>query len=375
MNDPGKPHNGTAPEMSVVIPCLNEEGTVAICVRKALDAFRRSGASGEVIVVDNGSTDASAAAAEGAGARVVHESRRGYGSALLRGFREARGRYILMADADDSYDLAELPRFLDKLREGYDLVMGSRLKGDIRPGAMPALHRYLGNPVLTMLIRLMHKARISDSQCGMRAFRRELPQMLMLCSPGMEMASEIVVKAGRAGLKMTEIPISLHKTVAGRSPKLRPWRDGWRHLRLILMFAPEWLFALPGIVFICLGLALLFFGDQGRAAAACVASCAAGLQLMAYYGLARIYLRQRMGFAYPPDAATPSHRLLGTGLLTAIVALMCVATAAFLAASAFSQSAAVSDGPRLGLALILFVNIISNAFFAFMLMYPDDGSR
>ncbi|HOX38286.1 MAG TPA: glycosyltransferase family 2 protein [Candidatus Brocadiia bacterium] len=372
MSDSSATESRSAPEISVVIPCLNEERTVAVCVRKALAAFKAADAEGEVIVVDNGSSDGSAKAAREAGARVADETRKGYGSALLRGFREARGRFILMADADDSYDLSELPRFLEKLREGHDLVMGTRLKGDIHPGAMPAMNRYLGNPTLSLLIRVMHKSTVSDSQCGMRAFKSELPERLMLCSTGMEMASEIVLKAGRAGLKTAEIPISLHKTVAGRSPKLRPWRDGWRHLRLILMFAPGWLFALPGFFFLFLAIGLCFLGGEGWLSVPSIASLAVGLQLLSYYKFARIYLRDRMGVSEPDDASPPGNNLIESGVRAGIIAVLSGANALFLIAVMFCNRArTLGDAHLAGLALLVLVSFLSGAFFSFMLTYRE----
>jgi glycosyltransferase involved in cell wall biosynthesis len=240
-------------ELSVVMPCLNESATVGICVKKVLDAMRRHGIRGEVIVADNGSTDGSREIAAELGARVVPIETRGYGSALHGGIAAARGRFVLMGDADDSYDFAHLDAFVGKLREGYDLVMGNRFQGGILPGAMPPLHRYLGNPVLTGIGRLFFKSPVGDFHCGLRAFRKDAIERLDLRTQGMEFASEMVVKATAFGLRITEIPTTLSPDGRGRTPHLRTWRDGWRHLRFLLLYSPRWLFLYPGIALFVLG--------------------------------------------------------------------------------------------------------------------------
>ena len=244
-------------ELSIVMPCLNEEDTLGICIQKAKDTVAKLNLDAEIIVADNGSTDGSVAIARKLGARVVLEPNRGYGNAYRKGFRAATGKYIIMGDSDDSYDWTEIGRFLQPLREGYDLVMGTRLKGAIDPGAMPFLHRYLGIPVLTGVLNLLFRAGISDAHCGMRAFTRDAYQRMHLRTAGMEFASEMVIKAAKAKLRMTEIPITLHKDKRLRSPHLRTWRDGWRHLRFMLMYSPTWLFMIPGMVTLILGLAIL----------------------------------------------------------------------------------------------------------------------
>jgi len=244
-------------ELSIVIPCLNEAETLGFCVEKALGAIRRLGIAGEVVVADNGSTDDSRAIAERLGARVVPVALRGYGAALAEGFRRAHGRFLLMGDADDSYDFSEIDGFLEKLRAGADLVMGTRLKGVIDPGAMPFLHRWLGTPVLTTLINVCFRTRISDCNCGMRGLRKTAFEKLDLRSTGMEFASEMVLKSALHGLKIVEIPIHFHKDRRSRPPHLRTWRDGWRHLRFILLFAPNYLFLLPGGAMFVVGLFLL----------------------------------------------------------------------------------------------------------------------
>jgi len=243
-------------ELSVVMPCLNESATVATCVRKALGAMQQHGIRGEVIVADNGSTDQSRELAQQAGARVVEVKTRGYGSALRAGIADARGRFVLMGDADDSYDFTHLDRFVEKLREGNDLVMGNRFRGGILPGAMPPLHRYLGTPVLTAIMRLFFRSPIGDINCGLRAFRKEAIERLELRSLGMEFAGEMIVKATIFRLKIAEIPTTLAPDGRGRAPHLNTWRDGWRHLRFLLLYSPRWLFLFPGIVLLVFGTVL-----------------------------------------------------------------------------------------------------------------------
>jgi glycosyltransferase involved in cell wall biosynthesis len=231
------------PDVSVVIPCLDEAESITDCVEDALVALRRAGLESEVVVVDNGSRDGSGALAAAAGARVVHEPRRGYGHAYLAGFAAARGRYVVMADGDGTYDLADAARFCEELDAGADMVIGSRLRGTIHSGAMPWLHRRIGNPVLTWILNLFVGTRVSDAHSGMRAFRRSLLPSLRLCSTGMELASEQLVRSGRLGLDIRELPIH-YRPRRGRS-KLFWLRDGWRHLWLLLGHSPAWLLLLP----------------------------------------------------------------------------------------------------------------------------------
>ena len=233
-------------QVSVVLPCLNEAETLATCVRKAQEALERLSVTGEVVVADNGSSDGSQQIARELGARVVDVPVRGYGAALQAGIEAARGEFIVMADADDSYDLADLAPFVGKLREGFDLVMGNRFAGGIAPGAMPRLHRYLGNPVLTAIGRLFFRSPIRDFHCGMRGFRRDAILGLDLRTTGMEFASEMVAKAALRKLRVTEVPTTLAKDGRSRPPHLRSWRDGWRHLRFLLLYSPRYLFLLPG---------------------------------------------------------------------------------------------------------------------------------
>ena len=243
-------------ELSVVMPCLNEEKTLGICIEKALGCFRASGIVGEVIIADNGSTDRSCEIATELGARVVHVANKGYGSALQGGIAAAAGTYVIMGDADDSYDFSALDDFVASLREGTDLVMGNRFRGGIEPGAMPPLHRYLGNPVLSFIGRLFFPATTGDFHCGLRGFNRERILSLGLSCSGMEFASEMVVKASLAGFSIDEVPTKLHRDGRDRPPHLNSWRDGWRHLRFLLLFSPRWMFLYPGLGLLTIGVLL-----------------------------------------------------------------------------------------------------------------------
>lgn len=243
------------PLVSAIIPCLNEELTLPICIRKAQSAFANRGIRGEVVIGDNGSTDRSVEIARSLGARVVHQPIRGYGAAITAAAGAARGKYLIMADADDSYDWTQLDCFIDELEAGADLVMGNRFAGGIEPGAMPALHRYLGNPVLSAIARWLHRAPIGDFHCGMRGFTKEAFARIGARSPGMEFASEMVINANRAGLTMREVPIKLYPDKRDRAPHLRSFRDGWRHLRLIIAHAPDTVYLAPGIALLLAGIA------------------------------------------------------------------------------------------------------------------------
>src|SRR6476619_1864643 len=245
--------DGNRTELSILRPCLNEAETLEICIKKAQKALDHLGVHGEVIIADNGSTDGSPEIAASLGARVIHVAEKGYGSALLGGIKAARGRYIIMGDADDSYDFTNLGPFLKKLRAGYELVMGNRFKGGIAPNAMPPLHKYLGNPVLTGIGRLFFRSPCGDFHCGLRGFSKTAIQRLDLRTTGMEFASETVVKASLHGLQITEVPTTLSVDGRNRAPHLRSWRDGWRFLRFLLLYSPRWLFLYPG-------LALMFAG-------------------------------------------------------------------------------------------------------------------
>jgi Glycosyl transferase family 2 len=260
---PRDPHPNDPLEVSVVIPCLDEEKTIGICVAKGVAALRDHGLRGEVIVSDNGSTDRSIQVASDAGARIVRCPVRGYGAALQYGFENARGRYLIMGDADDSYDFGLLPRFVEKLREGHRFVMGSRLRGTIDRGAMPVLNRYLGTPVLSAVLNGLFGTSISDCNCGMRGIERSALLSIGATSPGMEYASEMIVKAAIHGIPIVEVPIDFHRDQRDRPPHLRPWRDGWRHLRLLLWHAPDQTMTFPGLALLLLGALLVFSGVGG----------------------------------------------------------------------------------------------------------------
>jgi glycosyltransferase involved in cell wall biosynthesis len=240
------------------MPCLNEIETIETCVQKAMTYLEKSGVAGEVLVADNGSTDGSQAAAERLGARVVAIADKGYGAALRGGIAAAKGKYVIMGDSDDSYDFLNLDPFVEKLRDGMDLVMGNRFKGGIMPGAMPPLHRYLGNPVLSFFGRLFFRIPVGDFHCGLRGFNREAILSLNLQTQGMEFASEMVVRASLAHLKMTEVPTILSKDGRSHPPHLRSWRDGWRHLRFLLLFSPTWLYLIPAGILFTGGAVILF---------------------------------------------------------------------------------------------------------------------
>jgi hypothetical protein len=291
-----------APTLSVVIPCLNEADSIEIVVRKARETMEREGIPGEVVVADNGSTDGSPELAAAAGARVVRETRKGYGSAYLAGFAAARGRYILMGDADDTYDFTQIGRFLGPLEDGADVVMGDRMK-NIHPGAMPWLHRYIGNPILTGVLNLFFKTGVSDAHCGMRAFRRELLPALDLRTTGMEFASEHVIRASKLGLDIREIAIEYHPR-RGES-KLSSFSDGWRHLRFLLVHSPTWLFLVPGGAMLLLGVAtamvsltgIELFGREWQlhAMIAAVLLVIAGAQVVQIGGFARAFAAYYLG--------------------------------------------------------------------------------
>ncbi len=329
------------PDVTIVIPCLNEAGTLPECVgeaRQALAVLRQDhGMSGEIVVADNGSEDGSQTIATGLGARVVGVTQRGYGAALIGGITAARGRYIVMGDADCSYDFREAVGMVLKLRDGHDLCMGSRLNGTILPGAMPWKNRYIGNPVLSGILNLLFRSGLSDAHCGMRAFTREGFERMRLSSTGMEFASEMVVKATLVGLKRTEIPITLRPDKRGRPPHLRPWRDGWRHLRYLFMLSPAWLFFVPSAAFAALGLVVgaslllnthtemvslgpFWFGDHWMVVASGLLILS---QQTAIFGLATILYGVSQGYRRPPRilaAITGLARLefmllFGAGLL------------------------------------------------------------
>jgi glycosyltransferase involved in cell wall biosynthesis len=290
-------------ELSIVMPCLNEAGTIARCIEKAGLGLQRAGVPGEIIIADNGSTDGSQAIAKNLGARVVPVKEKGYGSALRGGIRAALGEWIIMADADGSYDFSEADRFAKKLREGFDLVVGCRLPaggGRILPGAMPWKNRWLGNPVLSFIGRFFFKCPAHDFHCGMRGFTRAAFEKMELQTTGMEFASEMVIKATLRKFKISEVPITLHPDGRSRPPHLRPWRDGWRHLRFMLLYSPRWLFLAPGLLLSALGIifaAALSVNDikiggvelnVGTLMMACMA-VVVGFQLVAFAFFTRVF--------------------------------------------------------------------------------------
>ena len=251
-------------ELSILMPCLNEAETLPTCIRKARSFLAEHSVSGEIVIGDNGSTDGLQALAEEEGARVIDVPVRGYGAALFHATLAARGRYVIMGDSDDSYDFTSLAPFLEKLREGYDLVMGNRFLGGIRPGAMPWKNRYIGNPILSGIGRLFFQCPARDFHCGLRGFSAAAFERLDLQTTGMEYASEMVIKASLLGMRIAEVPTTLDPDGRNRSPHLRPWRDGWRHLRFMLLYSPQWLFLIPGIIVMLLGatvMAFLLTGD------------------------------------------------------------------------------------------------------------------
>jgi glycosyltransferase involved in cell wall biosynthesis len=287
-------------ELTVVMPCLNEARTLPVCIKKALDTMAQLGIKGEVLIVDNGSSDNSMAVAIEHGARVVRHWTRGYGNALRRGFAEARSRFIIMGDCDDSYDFTDLGRFVDQLRGGADVVMGNRLRGHIESGAMPWLHRWVGNPGLSWFLNLLFKTGAGDTLCGMRGLRRDAVPKMHLQMPGMEFAGEMVIKSRLANLRIDEIPITLHPDGRDRRPHLRSFRDGWRFLRFCLMCSPMALFVVPGVFLTLLGLLAMplamltghgrydtFFGPNFLFASCVLAVC--GWHLMLFGFLAKLH--------------------------------------------------------------------------------------
>jgi hypothetical protein len=342
-------------ELTILMPCLNEAETIDVCVRKALGYLERSGVAGEVLIADNGSTDGSQAMAEALGARVVAVPQKGYGAALIGGIAAAKGRFVIMGDADDSYDFENLDGMVEHLRSGADLVMGNRFKGGIFPGAMPFLHRYLGNPVLSFIGRLFFNIPVGDFHCGLRGFSRESILKLGLQSPGMEFASEMVVKASLYDLRIEETPTTLKPDGRSRAPHLKTWRDGWRHLRFLLLHSPRWLFIYPGATLLILGLA----GSARLAAGevsvtptiqldvhSLIVACFAvviGVQLMMFGALARRY--QTLEGVLPPTARFQKF-LMGMNLESILqVALVIFLAGAIGTAWAVASWAGTGFGP------------------------------
>jgi hypothetical protein len=315
------------------MPCLNEARTVGRCIDKALDALAGLEVAGEVVIADNGSTDGSTDIARAHGARVVHVERKGYGSALQGGIRAARGCYIVMGDADDSYDFSHLDAFVERLRAGDDLVMGNRFRGGIRSGAMPWLHRYVGNPVLTGILNLFFRTPVGDAHCGLRAFRKDACERLDLVSPGMEFASEMVVKAALHKQRISEVPTVLYPDGRDRPPHLRSFRDGWRHLRFLLLMCPYWLYLVPGLLLCLSGLGLMAWQTAGPrplggfALIGCL-GLVLGYQILWLWAYARLHQwsrglipGQRPPMGWFPFLPLESGLILGGALLVAGAAL------------------------------------------------------
>jgi glycosyltransferase involved in cell wall biosynthesis len=327
-----------AVELSVVMPCLNEAETLASCIAKAQTGIQRAGVRGEIVIADNGSADGSQAIAEKSGARVVPVKERGYGSALRGGIRAAAGKWIVMGDADDSYDFSELNGFVAKLREGFELVMGCRLPsggGRIMPDAMPLKNRWLGNPTLSFIGRLFFKCPAHDFHCGLRAFTRAGFEKMDLQTTGMEFASEMVIKSTLKQLRIAEVPITLYKDGRSRPPHLKPWRDGWRHLRFMLLYSPRWLFLVPGLLLAAIGLVMsatlslhnlrirgVAF-DVGTLAVACM-MVVIGFQLVAFAVYTKVFaIAEGLLPDDPRLARLFKVFTLEKGLVAGVIVLLC----------------------------------------------------
>jgi glycosyltransferase involved in cell wall biosynthesis len=321
-------------ELTVVLPCLNEAETLAVCIRKAKASIADLGIDGEVVIADNGSTDGSQDIARAEGARVVDVPIRGYGAALTAGIADANGEFVIMGDADDSYDLSNLGPFVEALRGGADLVMGNRFAGGIEPGAMPALHRYLGNPVLTAVGRILFRSPVKDFHCGLRGFRRDAILELDLRTTGMEFASEMVVKATLNKLDIVEVPTTLSPDGRSRAPHLRTWRDGWRHLRFLLLYSPRWLFLYPGMVLFLVGLVLggvlltgpIQIGDHALDVSALVYAMAAvliGFQAILFAAFSRAFVANE-GLMPPSPGMQKAFKVLNLerGLIIGLLLLI-----------------------------------------------------
>lgn len=388
----------TAPEtieVSVVLPCLNEAETLAACIDEAVSALSAAGIAGEVIVADNGSDDGSGQIALAMGARLVRVEPAGYGSALRGGIATARGRFVLIGDADGSYDFGDLPRFLEKLRDGYQLVMGNRFQGGIAPGAMPFLHRWLGNPLLSLLGRWLFGVRIGDFHCGLRAFDRASYERLHLASPGMEFASEMVLRAALAGYRIAEVPTPLRLDGRNRKSHLRTWRDGWRHLRFMLLFSPRWLFLLPGLFLLFSGVAVTAWllpgaqrlGHLGLDIDTLLVSSTVsllGYQLIVFAVFSEVFA-VREGFRIPTLAFRRAFQYvrLETGLATGALMLIAGLSALLLAFQTWHATGFGSLDPRItmrmaipGVTLVcLSIQTIFSSFFLSILGIPRGPAR
>ena len=352
-------------ELSIVMPCLNEAETLEICIQKALRSLRELDIAGEVIIADNGSTDGSQDIATRMGARVVPVAAKGYGSALMGGIMAARGVYIIMGDADDSYNFSNLGFFVNKLREGFDLVMGNRFQGGIKPGAMPPLHKYLGNPVLTWVGRLFFASPVGDFHCGLRGFRRDSILKLDLQTTGMEFASEMVVKASVYKLRITEIPTVLSPDGRSRPPHLRTWRDGWRHLRFLLLYSPRWLFLYPGAALMISGLIIVVWLLPGTQK---IGSISFDVHTLLYGAIAIIIGFQAVTFAFFTKIFAISEKFLPedpklnkifryvtleTGLIVGVTLILIGIVGSFLSLTIWSETAFGSLDPSKTLRLVI----------------------
>lgn len=374
------------------MPCLNEAETIARCVDKARGFLRASGVAGEVLVADNGSSDGSQAIAEARGARVIDVPERGYGAALIGGIAVARGRFVIMGDADDSYDFAALMPFVARLRAGADVVMGNRFQGGIATGAMPALHRYLGNPGLSFLGRLFFGVRTGDFHCGLRGFDRDRVRALDLRTTGMEFASEMVVRAALGGYHIEEVPTTLSPDGRSRPPHLRPWRDGWRHLRFLLIYSPRWLFLYPGLAILLAGMigtAVLLPGAVRIAGTVFdlhtfIVSCFAilvGMQSVTFAVIARKYAAQR---GLVPPSANYGQVLSGITMERMLLAALVVSAAGVggllycvwvWASAGFGEAGYQAQLRTLSLSATAVAAGLQLAFAAFLSGVMDVGTR
>ncbi len=377
--------------VSVVVPCLNEEKTVVVCIEKALASFQKLKIRGEVVVVDNGSSDRSAELAVAAGARVVRHDVRGYGAALRRGILEAHGKYVIMGDADNTYDYAELGPFVALLDQGADLVMGSRLRGRIQPGAMPWSHRWIGTPVLTCVLNRFFGAHISDANCGMRGFRKDAIERLNLQADGMEFASEMVIRAAQRRLRIAETPIVYYPSPPDRVPHLNSFRDGWRHLRFMLIWCPKYLFFIPGLILLLGGLAMAALSLMGNVVVLRVrlglssamfssAMMLVGMQVI-MFGISAAIVNRRMGWTESDHVSrwfqkrfTLERGLVGGLLIFSLGILLGLAAVAML----FDRTGAQSeiDVPLTRMAIIaVFLTLfgLQVVFGTFYLSFLDVG--
>lgn len=394
-----RPADNTSPdprpcELTILMPCLDEAATIGRCVERAAGFLRRSGIEGEVLVADNGSVDGSPEIAMERGARVVLVPGKGYGRALMAGIAAARGSYVIMGDADESYDFAALDSFVEKLRQGHDLVMGNRFRGGVAKGAMPFLHRYLGNPVLSFAGRLFFGSPVGDFHCGLRGFRRDAIQRLGLASPGMEFASEMVVKATLDGLRITEVPTTLSPDGRLEASHLRTWRDGWRHLRFLLLFSPRWLFFYPGLFLMGIGLVTMAWLVEGPSEIAGVvfdvntlvysgAAIVVGFQLIAFAIFTKIYAMDASLLPEDPRVRRWIPILsLEVGILTGLL-LVAGGLAASLYAVGFWGRASFGDlDPQVSLrmvvpaatSIVLGIQVTSAGFFVSVLGLRRGGS-